>query len=48
MSVESDKGWVRGSSHLAISAGDDDWSFEFKGADKAKKAYTRIMERVLA
>ncbi len=48
VSVESDRGWVRGSSLLAISAGDDDWSFEFKGADKAKKAYTRIMESVLA
>jgi hypothetical protein len=48
VSVESDKGWLRGSSHLAFSAGDDDWTFEFKGAEKAKTAYTYIMQRVLS
>lgn len=47
VSVESDRGWVRGSSFLAISAGDDDWSFQFKGADKARRAYMRIMEHLL-
>ena len=47
VSVESDKGWVRGSSFLAISAGDDDWTFNFRGADKAQRAYQRIMESLL-
>ncbi len=47
VSVESDKGWVRGSSKLAFGAGDDDWDFEFKGADKAKRVYQRIMAHLL-
>ena len=47
VSLESDKGWVRGSSFLSISAGDDDWGFNFKGTDKAKRAYERIMEHLL-
>lgn len=45
--LESDRGWVRGSSSLAFSAGDDDWELDFKGADKARNAYFAIMTRVL-
>ncbi len=48
VSVDSDKGWVRGSSKLGFSAGDDDWTLEFKGAEKAHGAYLRVMEHVLA
>lgn len=45
--VESDRGWVRGSSSLSFSAGDDDWELEFKGSDKAKAAYMAIMGHLL-
>lgn len=46
--VESDRGWVRGSSSLSFSAGDDDWDLEFKGADRARAAYLAIMVHLLA
>lgn len=47
VSVESAKGWGAGSSSLSFGAGDDDWDFNFKGADKARRAYQRIMENLL-
>lgn len=46
--VESDRGWLRGSSSITFSAGDDDWSLELRGADKAKAAYNIVMHYVLA
>lgn len=45
--VESDRGFVHGSSHLAFAAGDDDWTFEFRGAEKARYAYGCIMTGIL-
>lgn len=45
--VDSSKGFGKGSSFLAIAAGDDEWTFNFKGADKAHRAYRRIMESLL-
>lgn len=47
VSIDSERGWGRGASFLSISAGDDDWAFTFKGADKAKRAYQRVMENLL-
>jgi hypothetical protein len=45
--VDSQKGWVRGGSLLTLAAGDDEWELNFNGADKAQRAYQRIMEGVL-
>lgn len=46
--VDSKAGWGKGSSFLSFSAGIHDWAFTFKGAAKARKAYQRIMEQLLA
>lgn len=46
--LESDRGWIKGSSSLAFAAGNDDWELEFRGADKARAAYQQVMTGVLA
>ena len=46
--VDSEKGWGKGSSSLAVSAGDDDWLLEFKGEERAKDAYFAVIQHVLA
>lgn len=45
--VDANASWRGGSSFLSFSAGDDEWAFNFKGADKARRAYQRIMENLL-
>lgn len=45
--VDSERGFLRGSSSLSFSAGDDDWTLEFKGAEKARAAYNAVMEHLL-
>lgn len=45
--IEADKGAFRTTTTLSISAGDDEWTFEFKGADKLRKAYDRLMKHLL-
>jgi len=45
--VESDRGWLRGGSSLTFSAGDDDWTLEMHGADKARAAYDIVMRHLL-
>lgn len=37
----------RSSGVLSIQAGDDDWGFEFKNADKTRLAYMLLMSLVL-
>ncbi len=44
--VDQSAGWVKGSSRITFSAGDDDWDLNFKG-DKARQAYAVVMENLL-
>ena len=45
--VESGKGFFGGSSMLTLSAGDDDWQMTFRGSEKARAAYSVVMEHLL-
>ena len=46
-SVDQGRGWFGTTSELVVKAGVSDFEFEFRGGDKAQKAYTLIMTELL-
>lgn len=45
--IASEYGMFRSSASLTIQAGEDDWLFEFKNAEKVRNAYQAIMTFLL-
>ena len=46
-SVDEGRGLFRSTSELAVRAGSQDFEFEFRGGEKAQRAYQLMMEQIL-
>jgi hypothetical protein len=46
-SVDQGRGLLGSSSELVVKAGSDEFEFEFRGGDKAQRAYQHIMRELL-
>ena len=46
-SLDEGRGWFGSTSSLVVKAGSEDYEFEFRGGEKAHRAYRLIMARLL-
>lgn len=47
VAIGAEYGFFRSTATIAIQAGDDDWLFEFKNAEKVRDAYQAMMQFIL-